>query len=63
MFAKIASLATFAGLAAAAAIDVWIPQITSPTNETVWPIGTVQNVTWWVLTSELSGADYYMLTL
>ena len=47
MFAKFAILAAFTGLAAGAALDVWDPPVTSPTADSVWPIGSVQNVTWY----------------
>ena len=48
MFTKVALLSAFASLVAGAALDVWAPAITSPTADTVWQIGSVQNVTWCV---------------
>ncbi|KIY50726.1 hypothetical protein FISHEDRAFT_26740, partial [Fistulina hepatica ATCC 64428] len=27
-------------------LDVWVPEITSPTSDTVWTSGEVVNVTW-----------------
>lgn len=46
MFAKVALLSVLTGLAAGAALDVWAPPITSPTAASVWPVGSLQNVTW-----------------
>ena len=51
MFAKLAMLAALAGLVAGAAQDVWDPPITSPTAASVWPIGSIQNVTWYIPSS------------
>ena len=48
MFSKIALFSAFVGLVAAKALDVYAPPITSPTAASVWPIGSVQNVTWYV---------------
>ena len=44
----LAALTTCATAAYGAALDVWVPPITSPTAETVWTVGTQVNVTWCV---------------
>lgn len=49
MLFNLALLTACAGLAAGAALDVWVPPITSPDATTVWTIGTQVNVTWCVL--------------
>ena len=35
-------------LVAGRALDVWAPPVTSPTAGSIWPKGSVQNVTWYV---------------
>ncbi|KAF7798830.1 hypothetical protein EIP86_010056 [Pleurotus ostreatoroseus] len=46
MFSKVALISAFVGLVAGRALDVWSPPITSPTAQSVWPVGSTQNVTW-----------------
>ncbi|KAJ3553372.1 hypothetical protein NM688_g3645 [Phlebia brevispora] len=46
MFLKATVLSAFVGLASAAALDVWIPQITQPKACFVWTVGSVQIVIW-----------------
>lgn len=46
MFSKVILLSAFVGLVASKALDVYAPRITSPTADSVWPVGSVQNVTW-----------------
>ena len=48
MFSRsIITLSAFAALASAAALDVFVPKITSPTASTVWKSGAVETVTWY----------------
>lgn len=45
---SLVSLAEGAAVAPRAALDVFVPQILSPTAETVWTIGKVETVVWCV---------------
>ncbi len=38
-----------AAVAPRAAQDVFVPLVLTPTTGTVWPVGTTQNVTWYVV--------------
>lgn len=46
MFSKLALLSVLVGLVAGRALDVWDPPVTFPTAQSVWAVGSVQNVTW-----------------
>ncbi|VDC00311.1 unnamed protein product [Peniophora sp. CBMAI 1063] len=47
MFSRsIIAITAYVALASAAALDVFVPKITSPTAATVWKSGTVETVTW-----------------
>ena len=46
VFSFLLSLLAFAYALPIAVRDVFVPPVTSPTSDTVWTIGSQQNVTW-----------------
>ncbi|VDC00313.1 unnamed protein product [Peniophora sp. CBMAI 1063] len=47
MFSRsIIAISAYVALASAAALDVFVPKITSPTASTVWKSGALETVTW-----------------
>jgi hypothetical protein len=46
---SIVALFALAAAAYAAPLDVFVPQILTPTAATVWTVGAVQTVTWYGL--------------
>ena len=48
MFSRsILAISTYVALVSAAALDVFVPPITSPTADTVWTVGAIETVTWY----------------